>query len=123
MKKSIDIINEAREQLKSLIVIEVKNIHRKVQSIYGMLNGDAYNEDGDYTVDVNGVTINVEVDTFYLNVEERIFEKQPVVEIHVSNNDDVFVVTDSNEEINWKTLSTDELADIVEVLEKEFWDI
>lgn len=114
--KGSDIINVAREQLKDFIAFEVRDI-------YLNLNGEEPNfeEDEEYVLDIEGLTISVEVDNSYLDVEDRIFENKSIAEIHLSLDGNLFLVPygDDDTEIEWTDLSTDELAGLANVLENQ----
>ena len=117
--KGKDIIETARKQLKDFIAFEVLNIYR-------WWNEKAPNfEDGEeYIADVEGVTIGVDVDNSYLDVEECIKEKRSVIEVHLTLDENVFVVAEGDDtEIEWKDLSTDELAEIANTLERDYLDL
>lgn len=118
--KGTDIINVAREKLKSFIVFEVRNI-------YLLLNGQEPNfeEDEEYVLDVEGLTIKVEVDNSYLDVEETIMENRTITEIHLSLDGNLFLVPygDDDTEIEWTDLSTDEVAALANVLENQYLNI
>lgn len=117
--KGTDIINAARESLVSFIAFEVSNI-------YFLLNGREPNfeEDEEYVIDVEGLTIKVEVDNSYLDVEETTMENRAITEVHVSLVGNVFLVPyEDDTEINWQDISTDELAALANVLENQFLNI
>ena len=117
--KGTDIINVAREKLVSFIVFEVRNI-------YLLLNGQEPNfeEDEEYVLDVEGLTIKVEVDNSYLDVEETIMENRTITEVHVSLDGNVFLVAyEDDTEIEWKDISTDELVGLANVLENQYLNI
>ena len=117
--KGTDIINVAREKLKSFIVFEVRNI-------YLLLNGQEPNfeEDEEYVLDVEGLTIKVEVDNSYLDVEETIMENRTITEVHVSLDGNIFLVAyEDDTEIEWKDISTDELVGLANVLENQYLNI
>lgn len=117
--KGTDIINVARQKLASFIVFEVRNI-------YLLLNGQEPNfeEDEEYVLDVEGLTIKVEVDNSYLDVEETIMENRTITEIHVSLDGNIFLVAyEDDTEIEWKDISTDELVGLANVLENQYLNI
>lgn len=117
--KGTDIINVAREKLKSFIAFEVRNI-------YLLLNGQEPNfeEDEEYVLDVEGLTIKVEVDNSYLDVEETIMENRTITEVHVSLDGNIFLVAyEDDTEIEWKDISTDELVGLANVLENQYLNI
>lgn len=117
--KGTDIINAAREKLKSFIAFEVRNI-------YLILNGEEPNfeEDEEYVLDVEGLTIKVEVDNSYLDVEETIMENRTITEVHVSLDGNIFLVAyEDDTEIEWKDISTDELVGLANVLENQYLNI
>ena len=117
--KGTDIINVARAKLASFIVFEVRNI-------YLLLNGQEPNfeEDEEYVLDVEGLTIKVEVDNSYLDVEETIMENRTITEIHVSLDGNIFLVAyEDDTEIEWKDISTDELVGLANVLENQYLNI
>lgn len=117
--KGTDIINVAREKLKSFIVFEVRNI-------YLLLNGQEPNfeEDEEYVLDVEGLTVKVEVDNSYLDVEETIMENRTITEVHVSLDGNIFLVAyEDDTEIEWKDISTDELVGLANVLENQYLNI
>ena len=117
--KGTDIINVAREKLVSFIVFEVRNI-------YLLLNGQEPNfeEDEEYVVDIEGLTIKVEVDDSYLDVEETTMENRTITEVRVSLDGNVFLVGYGDDtEIEWKDISTDELVGLANVLENQYLNI
>ena len=117
--KGTDIINVAREKLVDFIAFEVR-------SIYLLLNGQEPNfeEDEEYVVDIEGLTIKVEVDDSYLDVEETTMENRTITEVRVSLDGNVFLVGYGDDtEIEWKEISTDELAGLANVLENQYLNI
>ena len=117
--KGTDIINDARKKLVDFIVFEVRNI-------YLLLNGQEPNfeEDEEYVVDIEGLTIKVEVDDSYLDVEETTMENRTITEVRVSLDGNVFLVGYGDDtEIEWKEISTDELAGLANVLENKYLNI
>ena len=117
--KGTDIINVAREKLVDFIVFEVRNI-------YLLLNGQEPNfeEDEEYVLDIEGLTIKVEVDNSYLDVEDTIMENRTITEVHVSLDGNVFLVPyEDDTEIEWKDISTDELVGLANVLENQYLNI
>ena len=117
--KGTDIINVAREKLVSFIVFEVRNI-------YLLLNGQEPNfeEDEEYVVDIEGLTIKVEVDDSYLDVEETTMENRTITEVRVSLDGNIFLVAyEDDTEIEWKDISTDELVGLANVLENQYLNI
>lgn len=117
--KGTDIINVAREKLVSFIAFEVRNI-------YLLLNGQEPNfeEDEEYVLDIEGLTIKVEVDNSYLDVEDTTIENRTITEVHVSLDGNVFLVGyEDDTEIEWKDISTDELVGLANVLENQYLNI
>ena len=117
--KGTDIINDAREKLVDFIAFEVRNI-------YLLLNGQEPNfeEDEEYVLDIEGLTIKVEVDNSYLDVEDTIMENRTITEVHVSLDGNVFLVPyEDDTEIEWKDISTDELVGLANVLENKYLNI
>lgn len=117
--KGTDIINDARKKLADFIVFEVRNI-------YLLLNGQEPNfeEDEEYVVDIEGLTIKVEVDNSYLDVEDTIMENRTITEVRVSLDGNVFLVGYGDDtEIEWKEISTDELVGLANVLENQYLNI
>ena len=117
--KGTDIINDARKKLVDFIAFEVR-------SIYLLLNGQEPNfeEDEEYVVDIEGLTIKVEVDDSYLDVEETTMENRTITEVRVSLDGNVFLVGYGDDtEIEWKDISTDELAGLANVLENRYLNI
>ena len=117
--KGTDIINDAREKLVDFIAFEVR-------SIYLLLNGQEPNfeEDEEYVVDIEGLTIKVEVDDSYLDVEETTMENRTITEVRVSLDGNVFLVGYGDDtEIEWKDISTDELVGLANVLENHYLNI
>ena len=117
--KGTDIINVAREKLVSFIAFEVRNI-------YLLLNGQEPNfeEDEEYVLDIEGLTIKVEVYNSYLDVEDTIMENRTITEIHVSLDGNIFLVAyEDDTEIEWKDISTDELAGLSNILENQYLNI
>ena len=117
--KGTDIINVAREKLVDFIVFEVRNI-------YLLLNGQEPNfeEDEEYVLDVEGLTIKVEVDDSYLDVEDTIMENRTITEVRVSLDGNIFLVAyEDDTEIEWKEISTDELVGLANVLENRYLNI
>lgn len=117
--KGTDIINDARKKLVDFIVFEVRNI-------YLLLNGQEPNfeEDEEYVVDIEGLTIKVETDNSYLDVEETTMENRTITEVRVSLDGNVFLVGYGDDtEIEWKEISTDELVGLANVLENQYLNI
>lgn len=117
--KGTDIINDARKKLVDFIVFEVHNI-------YLLLNGQEPNfeEDEEYVVDIEGLTIKVETDNSYLDVEETTMENRTITEVRVSLDGNVFLVGYGDDtEIEWKDISTDELVGLANVLENQYLNI
>ena len=117
--KGTDIINDARKKLVDFIAFEVRNI-------YLLLNGQEPNfeEDEEYVLDVEGLTIKVEVDDSYLDVEDTIMENRTITEVRVSLDGNVFLVAyEDDTEIEWKEISTDELVGLANVLENRYLNI
>ena len=117
--KGTDIINDARKKLVDFIAFEVRNI-------YLLLNGQEPNfeEDEEYVLDVEGLTIKVEVDDSYLDVEETTMENRTITEVRVSLDGNVFLVGYGDDtEIEWKDISTDELVGLANVLENQYLNI
>ena len=117
--KGTDIINDARKKLVDFIAFEVR-------SIYLLLNGQEPNfeEDEEYVLDVEGLTIKVEVYDSYLDVEETTTENRTITEVRVSLDGNVFLVAyEDDTEIEWKDISTDELAGLANVLENRYLNI
>ena len=117
--KGTDIINDAREKLVDFIVFEVRNI-------YLLLNGQEPNfeEDEEYVLDIEGFTIKVEVANSYLDVEDTIMENRTITEVRVSLDGNVFLVGYGDDtEIEWKDISTDEVAGLANVLENKYLNI
>ena len=116
--KGTDIINVAREKLVDFIVFEVRNI-------YLLLNGQEPNfeEDEEYVLEIEGLTIKVEVDKSY-KVEDTIMENRTITEVRVSLDGNVFLVAyEDDTEIEWKDISTDELAGLANILENQYLNI
>ena len=117
--KGTDIINDARKKLVDFIVFEVRNI-------YLLLNGQEPNfeEDEEYVVDIEGLTIKVETDNSYLDVEETTMENRTITEVRVSLDGNVFLVGYGDDtEIEWKDISTDELVGLANALENQYLNI
>ena len=117
--KGTDIINDARKKLVDFIAFEVRNI-------YLLLNVQEPNfeEDEEYVVDIEGLTIKVEMDNSYLDVEETTMENRTITEVRVSLDGNVFLVGYGDDtEIEWKEISTDELAGLANVLENRYLNI
>ena len=116
--KGTDIINDARKKLVDFIGFEVRNI-------YLLLNGQEPNfeEDEEYVLDIEGLTIKVEVDKSY-KVEDTIMENRTITEVRVSLDGNVFLVAyEDDTEIEWKDISTDELAGLANILENQYLNI
>ena len=117
--KGTDIINDARKKLVDFIAFEVR-------SIYLLLNGQEPNfeEDEEYVLNIEGLTIKVETDNSYLDVEETTMENRTITEVRVSLDGNVFLVGYGDDtEIEWKDISTDELAGLANVLENQYLNI
>lgn len=117
--KGTDIINDARKKLVDFIAFEVRNI-------YLLLNGQEPNfeEDEEYVLDIEGLTIKVEVDDSYLDVEDTTMENRTITEVRVSLDGNVFLVAyEDDTEIEWKEISTDELVGLANVLENRYLNI
>ena len=117
--RGTDIINDAREKLVSFIIFEVRNI-------YLLLNGQEPNfeKDEEYVLDVEGLTIKVETDNSYLDAEETTMENRTITEVRVSLDGNVFLVGYGDDtEIEWKDISTDELAGLANILENQYLNI
>lgn len=115
--KGTDIINVARQQLKDFIAFEIKNI-------YLLINGQEpdFCEDEEYVVEIQGLTIGIEVDNSYLDVEEPIIENRSIGEVHLTLDENVFLVPEVGDdtEIEWTDISTDELVGLANVLEHTY---
>ena len=117
--KGTDIINDARKKLVDFIAFEVRNI-------YLLLNGQEPNfeEDEEYVLDIEGLTIKVEADNSYLDVEDTIMENRTITEVRVSLDGNIFLVAyEDDTEIEWKDISTDELVGLANVLENQYLNI
>ena len=117
--KGTDIINDARKKLVDFIAFEVHNI-------YLLLNGQEPNfeEDEEYVLDIEGLTIKVEVYNSYLDVEDTTMENRTITEVRVSLDGNVFLAAyEDDTEIEWKEISTDELAGLANVLENRYLNI
>ena len=117
--KGTDIINDARKKLVDFIAFEVRNI-------YLLLNGQEPNfeEDEEYVLDIEGLTIKVEVNNSYLDVEDTIMENRTITEVRVSLDGNIFLVAyEDDTEIEWKEISTDELVGLANVLENRYLNI
>ena len=117
--KGTDIINDARKKLVDFIAFEVRNI-------YLLLNGQEPNfeEDEEYVLDVEGLTIKVEVNDSYLDVEDTIMENRTITEVRVSLDGSIFLVAyEDDTEIEWKDISTDELVGLANILENQYLNI
>ena len=117
--KGTDIINDARKKLVDFIAFEVRNI-------YLLLNGQEPNfeEDEEYVLDIEGLTIKVETDNSYLDVEETTMENRTITEVRVSLDGNVFLVGYGDDtEIEWKDISTDELVGLANILENQYLNI
>ena len=117
--KGTDIINDARKKLVDFIAFEVRNI-------YLLLNGQEPNfeEDEEYVLDIEGLTIKVEADNSYLDVEDTIMENRTITEVRVSLDGNIFLVAyEDDTEIEWKEISTDELVGLANVLENRYLNI
>ena len=117
--KGTDIINVAREKLVSFIAFEVRNI-------YLLLNGQEPNfeEDEEYVLDIEGLTIKVEVYNSYLDVEDTTMENRTITEVRVSLDGNIFLVAyEDDTEIEWKDISTDELVGLANILENQYLNI
>lgn len=115
--KGTDIISVARQQLKDFIAFEIKNI-------YLLINGHEpdFCEDEEYVVEIQGLTIGIEVDNSYLDVEEPIIENRSIGEVHLTLDENVFLVPEVGDdtEIEWTEISTDELVALANVLEHTY---
>lgn len=118
--KGTDIINVARQQLKDFIAFEIKNI-------YLLINGQEpdFCEDEEYVVEIEGLTIGIEVDNSYLDVEEPIIENRSIGEVHLTLDENVFLVPEVGDdtEIEWTDISTDELVGLANVLEHTYTNL
>lgn len=117
--RGTDIINDARAKLKSFIAFEVRNV-------YLLLNGQEPNfeEDEEYTLDIEGLTVSVEVDNSYLDVEETTLENWSVDYISLSLDGSVHLeCSEHGGELELDDLSTDEVAALANVLENQYLNI
>ena len=118
--KGTDIISVARQQLKDFIAFEIRNI-------YLLINGQEpdFCEDEEYVVEIEGLTIGIEVDNSYLDVEEPIIENRSIGEVHLTLDENVFLVPEVGDdtEIEWTDISTDELVALANVLEYTYTNI
>lgn len=118
--KGTDIINVARQQLKDFIAFEIKNI-------FLLINGQEpdFCEDEEYVVEIQGLTIGIEVDNSYLDVEEPIIENRSIGEVHLTLDENVFLVPEVGDdtEIEWTDISTDELVALANVLEHTYTNL
>lgn len=115
--KGTDIISVARQQLKDFIAFEIRNI-------YLLINGQEpdFCEDEEYVVEIQGLTIGIEVDNSYLDVEEPIIENRSIGEVHLTLDENVFLIPEVGDdtEIEWTEISTDELVALANVLEHTY---
>ena len=75
-------------------------------------------------LDVEGLTIKVEVNDSYLDVEDTIMENRTITEVRVSLDGNIFLVAyEDDTEIEWKDISTDELAGLANILENQYLNI
>ena len=101
--KGTDIINDARKKLVDFIAFEVRNI-------YLLLNGQEPNFEED--------------EEYVLDVEDTIMENRTITEVRVSLDGNVFLVAyEDDTEIEWKDISTDELAGLANILENQYLNI
>lgn len=118
--KGTDIINVARQQIKDFIAFEIKNI-------YLLINGQEpdFCEDEEYVVEIEGLTIGIEVDNSYLDVEEPTIENRSIGEVHLTLDENVFLVPEVGDdtEIEWTDISTDELVALANVLEYTYTNL
>lgn len=119
--KGTDIINAARQQLKDFIAFEIKNI-------YSIINGGQlpnFANDEEWVIEIQGLTIGIEVDNSYLDVEEPTIENRSIGEVHLTLDENVFLVPEVGDdtEIEWTEISTDELVALANVLEHTYTNL
>lgn len=112
MSKAKDILSVARKQLTDHIEYETKLISSIVSG--GEDNSRTEEEEWPYSPKVE-----VYVDDSYLDVEDTIKEKRSVVAIEVGNGR-VQIFTEEGDELKAEDLTTDELYEIAECLEKTY---
>lgn len=109
--RATDILKFARQQITDFIVFEIKNI-------YLFLNKEIPNEEEDYIVEISGLTIKVEVDNSYLDVEETTLENRSINEIHLTTDNEIYLVSEyDDDEIELKEISIEELVGLSNILE------
>lgn len=115
--RGTDIINKAKSEIKDFVVFEVKTLYR-------LINGEEpnFNEDEEYCLDLNGVTISVVVDSSYLDIEDVIIEHWEVNEVIVTLDDNLFFRMDNgnDDELEWTDVDITELAGIANILEHQY---
>lgn len=116
--KASTIIGDARAKILSFIAFEVQNLYLLInREEPDFKNGD------DYELEIDGISVSVEVDNSYLDVEERVYENRSLEKIYVTLDGFVSVEDISGEVIDSDDLSTDELAALSNVLENQYLEI
>lgn len=116
MTKARDIIERAKKELVDFICYEVPLLYKK----FGWYEPE---EEEDYIINggdlCHSVTIKVETDNSYLDVNERTFEDVEVAEIVVSNDGEVLIGSEEDE-FTINDITLDELAKIADALEQTY---
>lgn len=108
--KATDIMNIARQQITDFVAYEIKNI-------YNIINDGEPDEEEDYVVEINGLTIKVEVDNSYLDVEETVMENRSINEIHLTTDNEIYLVSEYDDEIELEDITMEELVGLANILE------
>lgn len=112
MSKARDIVDVARKEL-------VNHIKYETELISSIVSGGADNSRTEEEEWPYSPKVEVYVDESYLDVEDTIKEKRNVVAIEVGNGR-VQIFTEEGDELKAEDLTTDELCEIAECLEKTY---
>ena len=109
----------AKEELKGFIAHQIPLLCKS----FGWAEPD-FSEYEDYVIPtgnlLNTIHINVEVDNYCLDAEDRCYEDVEVKEIRLTLDGNVFVVNEDGNEWEWKELSVEELANVATSLERAY---
>ena len=113
------IVKMAKEELKGFIAHQIPLLCKS----FGWAEPD-FSEYEDYVIPtgnlLNTIHINVEVDNYCLDAEDRCYEDVEVKEIRLTLDGNVFVANEDGNEWEWKELSVEELANVATSLERTY---
>ena len=113
--KATEYINNVRNQIKSFIVFEVRNIYLLLKGREPDFRGGE-----NYELDIDGLSVRVNVDNSYLDVDEPTYEDREISRINAEIDGIMYLTDDFGTEIDVDDISTDELAALSNVLENQY---